>query len=65
MVETVSVRLGRAHCVIYGWLPAGLFFPVSGRNPFWWKCDLDESEVSEDWLTRYLAGTAGVCVESE
>ena len=49
MVETVSVRLGRAHCVIYGWLPAGLFFPVSGRNPFWWKCDLDESEVSEDW----------------
>ena len=38
---------------------------VQSLIPIWWNVDLDESEVSEDWVTRHLAGIAGFCVESD
>ena len=55
------------HCVLYDpFWPAGFLLACSSLClvgiHFGGSVDLDESEVCEDWWTRYLAGTAGVAV---
>ena len=65
-----DVVLDILHCVLYDpFWPGGFLLACSSLClvgiHFGGSVDLDEAEVCEDWWPRYLAGTAGVCVESE